>query len=254
MHCTPSLQSFPNVAIETVETVPVFVWLMMAVSCPFKEYCVALCLFMLLSPEIDAVFCYFITLGYSLQRWFPVFFPCCWHVQGKKARKPVLCYFIVLGYNSQRWLPVFFSMLLMCSVTSSLWGQAHEDGFLSFFPCCWPAVHQLGSQGLGVRAGLPARQQHLAQRLPWWDAQAVGYRQLHAAGRDQGPLLPHQRHRHQLLTGLHSLQVSCWVGVGKAVCVLSVASVQVSCWVGASKTSCVVSVTRSGEVGVGKGL
>ena len=116
----------------------------------------------------------------------------------------------------------FFCMLLMCSVTSSFWGVAHEDGFLSFFPCCRPAVHQLGSQGLGVRAGLPTGQQHLAQRLPRRDAQAVGYRQLHAAGRDQGPLFPHQCHRHQLLTGLHSLQVSCWVGVGNASCVLSV--------------------------------
>ena len=148
----------------------------------------------------------------------------------------------------------FFPMLLMCSVTSSLWGISQEDGFLSFFPCCRPAVHQLGSQGLGVRAGLPARQQHLAQRLPRRDAQAVGHRQLHAAGRDQGPLLPHQRHRHQLLTGLHSLQVSCWVGVDKAVCVLSVARLQVSCWVEVSKASCLVSVTRSREVGVGKGL
>ena len=36
---TPSLRSFPNVAFEIV---PMFVWLMIALSCPFEENCLAL--------------------------------------------------------------------------------------------------------------------------------------------------------------------------------------------------------------------
>jgi len=39
MRSTPSLRSFPNLAFETV---PVFNWLTMALSCPFKEDCPAL--------------------------------------------------------------------------------------------------------------------------------------------------------------------------------------------------------------------
>ena len=34
MHSIPSLQSFPNLAFEKV---PTFIWLLMALSCPFKE-------------------------------------------------------------------------------------------------------------------------------------------------------------------------------------------------------------------------
>ena len=52
MHSTPSLQSFPNVAFETV---PMFVWLTMALSHPFKEDCLALFIvYMLHSAELTA--------------------------------------------------------------------------------------------------------------------------------------------------------------------------------------------------------
>ena len=48
MRSTPSLRSFPGVAFEMV---PVFVWLLMALSCPFKEDHQALPLFTLLSSR-----------------------------------------------------------------------------------------------------------------------------------------------------------------------------------------------------------
>ena len=45
---TPSLRSFPNVGFETV---PMFIWVMTALSCPFKENCLALPLSTLLSSR-----------------------------------------------------------------------------------------------------------------------------------------------------------------------------------------------------------
>ena len=50
MRSTPSLRSFPNVAFETV---PMFVWLTMALSRPFKEDRLALLFFKRLSPPGD---------------------------------------------------------------------------------------------------------------------------------------------------------------------------------------------------------
>ena len=54
MHSTPSLRSFPTVAFETV---PVFVWLTMAPSRPFKEDCLALPLSTPLSSRWLIVWC-----------------------------------------------------------------------------------------------------------------------------------------------------------------------------------------------------
>ena len=53
-YATPSLRSFPNI---TFGTVPVFVWLMMALSRPFKEDCLALPLSMPLSSGWSVVWC-----------------------------------------------------------------------------------------------------------------------------------------------------------------------------------------------------
>ena len=54
MRSTPSLRSFPSVAFETV---PMFVWLMMALSRPFKEDCLALSLSTPLSSRQFIVWC-----------------------------------------------------------------------------------------------------------------------------------------------------------------------------------------------------
>ena len=54
MRSTPSLRSFPNVVFETV---PVFVWLMMTLSRPFKEDRVALPLSTSLSSRRSVMWC-----------------------------------------------------------------------------------------------------------------------------------------------------------------------------------------------------
>ena len=52
MHSPPSLRSFPNVVFETV---PMFIWLTMAISGSFKEDCLALPLSMPLSSRQSMV-------------------------------------------------------------------------------------------------------------------------------------------------------------------------------------------------------
>ena len=54
MCSTPSLRSFPNVAFETV---PMFVWLMMALSHPLKKDCLELPLAVPLSSRQSMVWC-----------------------------------------------------------------------------------------------------------------------------------------------------------------------------------------------------
>ena len=54
MRSTPSLRSFPNVALETV---PILVWLMIALSHPLKEDCWALPLSTPLSSRRSMVWC-----------------------------------------------------------------------------------------------------------------------------------------------------------------------------------------------------